>query len=125
MYASLGTIIATIIMTIFILSTIHITKLAVVWPAIGVAASRRVLNRGRVLDRRRVLNRGRGLIRRRSSRRRRWRRRRRGRRRRYPDVKANCFHVKFPKGGTEKRAKRGGRTEIHDRISRSLDVCGP
>ena len=56
MYASLGTIIATIIMTIFILSTIHITKLAVVWPAIGVAASRRVLNRGRVLHRRRVLN---------------------------------------------------------------------
>ena len=43
-------------MTIFILSTIHITKLAVVWPAIGVAASRRVLNRGRVLHRRRVLN---------------------------------------------------------------------
>ena len=32
------------------------TKLAVVWPAIGVAASRRVLNRGRVLHRRRVLN---------------------------------------------------------------------
>ena len=25
----------------------------------------------------------------------------------------------------EKRVKRGGRTEIHDRISRSLDVCGP
>ena len=82
------------------------------------------MNRGRVLDRRRVLNRGRVLIRRRSSRRRGWRRRR-GRRRRYPDVKANCFDVKFPKGDTEKRVKRRGRTEIGDRISRSLDVCGP
>ena len=82
------------------------------------------MNRGRVLDRRRVLNRGRVLIRRRSSRRRGWRRRR-GRRRRYPDVKANCFDVKFPKGKSEKRVKRGGRREIGDRISRSLDVCGP
>ena len=82
------------------------------------------MNRGRVLDRRRVLNRGRVLIRRRSSRRRGWRRRR-GRRRRYPDVKANCFDVKCPKGESEKRAKRGGRREIGDRISRSLDVCGP
>ena len=82
------------------------------------------LNRGRVLNPRRVLNRGQVLNRRRSSRRRRWRRRR-GRRRRYPDVKANCFDVKFPKGAYEKIAKRGGRREIGDRISRSLDVCGP
>ena len=44
---------------------------------------------------------------------------------RYPDVKANCFDVKFPKGKYEKRVKRGGRREIGDRISRSLDVCGP
>ena len=44
---------------------------------------------------------------------------------RYPDVKANCFDVKFPKGKSEKRVKRGGRREIGDRISRSLDVCGP
>ena len=83
------------------------------------------MNRGRVLDRRRVLNRGRVLNRRRSSRRRKWRGKRGRRRRRYPDVKANCFDVKFPKGDTEKRVKRGGRTEIGDRISRSLDVCGP
>ena len=69
------------------------------------------MNRGRVLNRRRVLNRGPVLNRRRSSRRRRRRRRRGRRRRRYPDVKANCFDVKFP--------------EIGDRISRSLDVCGP
>ena len=58
------------------------------------------------------------MNRRRSSRRRRWRRRRRGRRRRYLDVK-------FPKGKYEKRVKRGGRRDIGDRISRSLDVCGP
>ena len=86
------------------------------------------MNRGRVLNRRRVLNRGRALSWRRSSRRRRWRRRRgrsRRRRRRYPDVKANCFDVKFPKGKSEKKVKRGGRREIGDRISRSLDVCGP
>ena len=51
---------------------------------------------------RRVLNRGQVLNRRRSSRRR-WRRRRGRRRRRYPDVKANCFDVKFPKGKSEKR----------------------
>ena len=37
----------------------------------------------------------------------------------------NCFDVKFPKGKYEKRVKRGGRREIGDRISRSLDVCGP
>ena len=54
------------------------------------------------------------MIRRRSSRRRRWRRRRRGRRRRYPDVKANCFDVKCPKGESEKRVNRGGRREIGD-----------
>ena len=82
------------------------------------------MNRGRVRNWRRVLDRGRVFTRRRSSRRRRWRRRR-GRRRRYPDVKANCFDVKFPEGDTEKRVKRGGRREIGDRISRSLDVCGP
>ena len=64
------------------------------------------MNRGRVLDRRRVLNRGRVLNRRRSSRRRRWRRRRRGRRRRYPDVKAKCFDVKFPKGESEKKCQK-------------------
>ena len=29
------------------------------------------------------------------------------------------------KGISEKRVKRGGRREIGDRISRSLDVCGP
>ena len=53
-------------------------------------------------------------------------RRRRGRRRRrYPDVKANCFDVKFPKGKSEKKVKRGGRREIGDRISGPLDVCGP
>ena len=40
-------------------------------------------------------------------------------------VKANCFDVKCPKGESEKRVKRGGRREIGDRISRSLDVCGP
>ena len=69
------------------------------------------MNRGRVLNRRRVLNRGRVLNRRRSSRRRKWRRRRGRRRRRYPDVKANCFDVKFPKGKFEKMIKneRGGR----------------
>ena len=68
------------------------------------------LNRGRVLNRRRVLNRGRVLNRRRSSRRRRWRRRRGRRRRRYPDVKANCFDVKFPKGALRKGSKEeGGR----------------
>ena len=50
------------------------------------------------------------MNRRRSSRRRRWRRRR-GRRRRYPDVKANCFDVKFPKGNSEKMVKRGGRRD--------------
>ena len=33
--------------------------------------------------------------------------------------------VKSPKGKYEKRVKRGGRREIGDRISRSLDVCGP
>ena len=48
------------------------------------------------------------MIRRRSSRRRRWRRRRRGRRRRYPDVKANCFDVKCPKGKSEKGPKEEG-----------------
>ena len=53
------------------------------------------------------------MIRRRSSRRRGWRRRR-GRRRRYPDVKANCFDVKCPKGESEKRVNRGGRREIGD-----------
>ena len=47
------------------------------------------------------------MNRRRSSRRR-WRMRRRGRRRRYPDVKANCFDVKFPKGKYEKRSKEEG-----------------
>ena len=83
------------------------------------------LNRGRVLNPRRVLNRGQVLNRRRSSRRRRWRRRRGRRRRRYPDVKANCFDVKLPKRKFEKRVKRGGRSEIGDRISRPLDVCGP
>ena len=73
------------------------------------------LNRGRVLNPRRVLNRGQVLNRRRRGR----------RRRRYPDVKANCFDVKCPKGESEKRVKRRGRREIGDRISRSLDVCGP
>ena len=62
------------------------------------------------------------MIRRRSSRRR-GGRRKRGRRRRYADVKANCFDVKFPKG--KYGVKTGGRKEIGDRISRSLDVCGP
>ena len=52
------------------------SKILRVWVGSGVHR-RRVLNRGRVLNRRR---RGR-------------------RRRRYPDVKANCFDVKFPKGG--------------------------
>ena len=46
------------------------------------------------------------MNRRRSSRRRRWRRRRRGRRRRYPDVKAKCFDVKFPKGESEKKCQK-------------------
>ena len=50
---------------------------------------------------------------------------RRRRIRRYPDVKANCFDVEFPKRRSEKNVKRGGRREIGDRISRSLDVCGP
>ena len=81
------------------------------------------MNRGRVLNWRRVLNQER-VFNRRRSRRRRWRRRK-GRRRRYLDVKANCFDVKFPKGKFENRVKRGGRREIGDRISRSLDVCGP
>ena len=71
------------------------------------------LNRGRVLNPRRVLNPGQVLNRRRSSRRRRWRRRR-GRRRRFPDVKANCLDVKFPKGKSEKMVKRGGLREIGD-----------
>ena len=31
----------------------------------------------------------------------------------------------LPKGKSEERVKRGGRREIGDRISRSLDVCGP
>ena len=44
---------------------------------------------------------------------------------RCPDVKANCFDVKFPKRKFEKTIKRGGRKEICVRISRSLDVCGP
>ena len=85
------------------------------------------MNRGRVLNRRRVLNRGRVLNRRRSSKRRWWRRRRgrRRRRRRCLDVRANCFDAKFPNGRSEKNVKRGGRREIGDRISRSLDVCGP
>ena len=83
------------------------------------------MNRGRVLNRRRVLNRGRVLKRRRSSRRRKWRRRRGRRRRRYPDVKANCFDVKFPKGEFDKRVKKETRREIGDRIVRPLDVCGP
>ena len=84
------------------------------------------MNRGRVLDRRRVLNRGRVLNRRRSSRRRRWRRRRGRRRRRgYLDVKANCFDVEFPKRRSGTNVKRERRKEIGDRISRSLDVCGP
>ena len=64
------------------------------------------MNRGRVLNRRRVLNRERVLNRRRSSRRRRWRRRRgRRRRSRYPDVKANCFDVKF-RGASKKSVKK-------------------
>ena len=83
------------------------------------------MNRGRVLNRRRVLNRGRVLNRRRSSRRRKWRRRRGRRRRRYPDVKANCFDVKFPKGEFDKRVEKETRREIGDRIVRPLDVCGP
>ena len=66
------------------------------------------MNRGRVLNRRRVLNRGRVWNRRRSRRRRRWRRRRGRRRRRYPDVKANCFDVKFPMGKSEKMLKEEG-----------------
>ena len=65
------------------------------------------------------------MNRRRSSRRRRWRRRRGRRRRGYPDVTANCLDVEFPKRRSEKNVKRGGRREIGDRISRSLDVCGP
>ena len=34
------------------------------------------------------------------------RRRGRRRRRRYPDVKANCFDVKFPKGESEKKCQK-------------------
>ena len=65
------------------------------------------------------------MNRRRSSRRRKWRGERGRRRRRDPDVKANCFDVKFPKGEFEKRVKKGTRREIGDRIARPLDVCGP
>ena len=47
---------------------------------------------------------------------------RREKAKRETDVKSNCFDVKLPKRKFEKRVKRGGRSEIGDRISRPLDV---
>ena len=63
------------------------------------------------------------MIRRRNSRRRGWRRRR-GRRRRYPDVKANCFDVKFPRGNlTTMLKEEGGGRLVTEFLGHSMSVA--